>query len=114
MEQNPMPFLEGKEIRYVIFEDEKWFSVVDIIEILTESHSPYVYWQMVKHALLKQYNGVSFWNKLELESKDGKMKGADCANTEGVLRIVMSIPSLKAEPLKLWFAEQAMNRIEKS
>jgi DNA-damage-inducible protein D len=114
MEQNPIPFLEGKEIRYVIFEGEKWFSVVDIIEVLTESTNPLAYWVIFKNQLLKEYNGIPFWNRLEMQSKDGKMRDTDCANTEGVLRIVMSIPSPKAEPLKLWFAEQAMNRNEKS
>jgi DNA-damage-inducible protein D len=114
MEQDSLPFLGGKEIRYVIFEGEKWFSVVDIIEILTESYSPYIYWQMFKHVLLKEYSDIPFWNRLKMADKSGKVFNTDCTNTEGVLRIIMTIPSPKAEPLKLWFAEQAMNRIEKS
>ena len=109
-----MPFLNGKEIRYVIFEDEKWFSVVDIIEILTESPNPSAYWRMLKWKLLKDYNDIPFWNRLELESKESKMKGTDCANTEGVLRIVMSIPSPKVEPLKIWLCEQGMNSTKES
>jgi DNA-damage-inducible protein D len=114
MKQNAMPFLEEKEIRYVIFEDEKWFSVVDIVEILTESPIPSNYWRMFKHVLLKDYNDIPFWKRLKMTSEDGKIKDTDCANTAGVLRIVMSIPSPKVEPLKMWLCEQGMNSIEKS
>jgi DNA-damage-inducible protein D len=114
MEQDLVPFLNGKEVSYVIFEDEKWFSIVDIIEILTESNNPSSYWRMFKHVLLEDYDGIPFWKRLKMQSKQGKMKGTDCANTAGVLRIVMSIPSPKAEPLKMWLCEQGMNSIKES
>jgi DNA-damage-inducible protein D len=114
MEQNPMPLLEGKEIRYVLLEGEKWFSVVDIVEVLTESSYPSAYWRKLKWKLLKVNNIPCFWKILKMTSKDGKMRDTDCANIEGVVRISMNILSPKAEPLKRWLCEQVKNRIEKS
>jgi DNA-damage-inducible protein D len=114
MEQDSVPFLNGKEISYVIYEDEKWFSVVNIIELLTESRNPSSYWRMFKKKLLMDYEGVSFWKTLKMTSKDHKMRNTDCVNTVGVMRITMNIPSPKAEPLKMWLCEQVTNRIEES
>jgi DNA-damage-inducible protein D len=113
MEQNPIPFLEGKEIRYVIFEGEMWFSIVDIIEVLTDSTNPNSYWQMVKKHFKYHYE-IFFWKTHKMTSKDGKMRDTDCANTEGMVRISMNIPSPKGEALKMWLVELSMNRNEKS
>jgi prophage antirepressor-like protein len=114
MEQNPMPFLEVKEIRYVSVEGEKWFSMIDVVEVLTESSNPAAYWRMFKRKLLKKYSDIPVWKLLKMTSKDNKTRNTDCSNIEGVLRIVMSIPSPKAEPLKMWLCEQVKNRIEES
>ena len=109
-----MPFLEVKEIRYVSVEGEKWFSMIDVVAVLTESSNPSAYWRMFKRKLLKKYSNIPVWKLLKMITKDNKMRNTDCANIEGVLRIVMSIPSPKAEPLKRWLCEQVKNRIEKS
>lgn len=103
-----IPF-EGNEIRK-IWHDEQWFfSVVDVILFLTDSKNPNVYWGKLKE---REAQLLTICQRLKLESKDKKKYSTDCANTEGVLRIVMSIPSPKAEPLKLWLAQVGSERIQ--
>jgi DNA-damage-inducible protein D len=105
---NLVPF-EGKEIRK-IWDDEQWyFSVVDVIEILTDSPNPNVYWSAMKK---REKQVFTFCKKVKLQGLDGKKYPSDCANTEGILRIVMSVPSPKAEPLKQWLAQVGMERIQ--
>ena len=100
VEQNLISF-EGKNVRKIWHNDEWYFSVVDIIEVLTDSHSPRAYLTKFKqHTAHLSENYV----KLKLQASDGKHFVSDCANTEGVFRIIMSIPSPKAEPFKLWLA----------
>jgi DNA-damage-inducible protein D len=95
-----IPF-DGTAIRKTWHDDQWFFSVVDIIEILTESPKPSNYWNMLK----KRENQLStVCVKLKLTGKDRKSYPSDCSNTEGVLRILMSVPSPKAEPIKLWLA----------
>jgi DNA-damage-inducible protein D len=106
----PMPF-EGKTIRKVWHNDEFYFSVVDIIEILTESKDPSNYWTMLK----KRENQLStICGKFKFLAPDGKMRSTDCTNTTGILRIAMSVPSPKAEPLKQWLAEAGKEKIEET
>lgn len=115
MEENRAisPF-EGKEIRKV-WHDEKWyFSIVDVIAILTDSPIPRNYWTKVKKSLIEESQTHPFWMQLKLTASDGRQRLTDCANTEGVLRIVMSVPSPKAEPLKLWLAQVGTERIEET
>ena len=111
---NLIPF-EGKEIRKEWHNEEWYFSVVDVIELLTDSPSPKTYWAKLKDKEFKA-SGQSFpfTEQLKLESSDGKKYKTDCANTEGVLRIVMSVPSPKAEPLKLWLAQVGNERIQET
>ncbi len=105
-----MPF-EGKEIRKIWYEEQWFFSVVDIIEVLTDSAKPRDYWSVLK----KRDNQLpTICRQLKLTSKDGKKYNTDCANTEGVLRIVMSVPSPKAEPLKIWLAQQGKRAIDEA
>ena len=115
MENKLNPF-EGKEIRKVWHNEQWYFSVVDVIEILTGSPTPSKYWEKVKKRMkdetLKDLSPN--WGKLKLKGLDGKSYPSDCANTEGVLRIVMSVPSPKAEPLKLWLAQVGTERIQET
>ena len=109
-EQSIMPF-EGTNIRKIWHEEQWYFSVVDVIKVLTDSPNPNVYWS----ALKKRENDVfTFCKKVKLQGLDGKSYPSDCANTEGVFRILMSVPSPKAEPLKLWLANLGRQAIEEA
>jgi DNA-damage-inducible protein D len=112
-EQNLIPF-EGKPIRKVWYNEEWYFSIIDVIVILTDTTNATSYWSKVQKTILAENEVVRFWHKLKLEGKDGKKYSSDCANTEGILRIVMSVPSPKAEPLKLWMAQVSKERIEET
>ena len=115
MKDNELIPFEGKQIRK-IWHDEQWyFSVVDVIEVLTDSSQPSRYWADLKKRSKKESNqSFDFCERLKLPRPDGKTYPTDCANTEGILRIVMSIPSPKAEPLKLWLAEQGKRAIDEA
>lgn len=105
-----VPF-EGNEIRKV-WDDEQWyFSVVDVIAVLTDSKNPSVYWSALKK---RENQSFTFCKRFNLPRENGKKYPTDCANTEGLLRIIMSIPSPKAEPLKLWLAEQGKRAIDET
>jgi DNA-damage-inducible protein D len=109
------PFV-GEKIRK-IWHDEQWyFNVSDIIALLTDSKDPKAYWRNLKKRLLQESNSQSVSNcyGLKFEAADGKKYLQDAANTEGILRIVMSVPSPKAEPLKLWLAEQGKQAIDEA
>ena len=103
----------GKEIRKTIHNDEWWFSVVDVCAILTESADPGAYWRKLKQRLKKEGSEVvTFCHGLKLVAPDGKFRKTDCANTEGIFRIVQSIPSPKAEPFKRWLAKVGYERVQ--
>ncbi len=96
-------------------EKEKWyFSVVDIVAVLTESKNPAVYWRVLKKRLLDEGSNetVTKCNGLKMPAADGKMRLTDVADTETMLRIIQSLPSPKAEPIKLWLAKVGYERIE--
>lgn len=108
-------FFESKKIRSKWIEEEQmwYFSVVDVVEALTESDKPRDYWYRVKKR--EQDNGIelsTFCRQLKLQSSDGKQYLTDCANVEGLFRIIQSIPSPKAEPFKLWLARVGYERLE--
>jgi DNA-damage-inducible protein D len=107
---NLIPF-EGQRIRKIEHNDVWYFSVVDIIQVLTDSKDARTYWKVLKN---RESQLVTYCNQLKLTAQDGRQRLTDCANTEGVLRIVMSIPSPKAEPLKLWLAEQGKRAIDEA
>ncbi len=114
MEENKIAIFEGKQIRKIIFQDEWWFSIIDIIQILTGSTNPRDYWFKMK-IRVKSDDGLelsTICRQLKLLAQDGKMRETDCANTENMLRIVQSIPSPKAEPLKRWLAKVGYERIQ--
>lgn len=114
METTKIALFKGKKIRKTIHNNEWWFSVIDVIEALTDSSNPRDYWYKMK-VRVKDEDGVelsTFCRQLKLESSDGKKYETDCANTEGVFRIIQSIPSPKAEPFKRWLAKVGYERIQ--
>ena len=111
MEDNQLTPFEGKEIRKVWHNEEWYFSVVDVIEVLTDSPKPKTYWAMMKKRESQPFTNCE---PLKLLASDGRKRLTDCANTEGVFRIIMSVPSPKAEPLKLWLAEQGKRAIDEA
>jgi len=107
-------FFEGKHIRKIMHEGEWWFSVVDIVEVLTGSSIPKRYWSDLKRKLAKE-GYIELYDKivqLKFAAADGKHYATDCANTETMFRIIQSIPSPKVEPLKRWLAKVGKERIE--
>ncbi|HEY3372211.1 MAG TPA: BRO family protein [Prolixibacteraceae bacterium] len=95
-------------------EQEKWyFSIVDVVTVLTESANPQVYWRVLKNRLLAEGNEtVTNCNALKMQAADGKMRLTDVADTEQLFRLIQSIPSPKAEPFKLWLARVGRERID--
>ena len=104
---------QGKKIRRVWHEDEWWFSVVDVCEVLTDSVDAGAYWRKLKQRLKEEGSEVvTNCHGLKLFAPDGKMRETDCLNTEGMFRIIQSIPSKKAEPFKRWLAKVGYERIQ--
>ena len=95
-------------------EQEKWFiSIVDVIEVLTESANPNNYWKVLKSRLKKEGNqSVTNCNQLKMQSSDGKFYKTDVADVEQLFRLIQSVPSPKAEPFKLWLARLGKERLE--
>lgn len=114
MEQNNSLILfQGMPIRKMWYKDEWWLSVVDMVGALTDSSNPRNYWSMLKAREAEQ--GIELSTncvQLKLQSADGKYYETDCVNTEGAFRIIQSIPSPKAEPMKLWLAKVGYERIQ--
>ena len=106
---------EQKQVRAIWDEDkEKWFfSIIDVIEILTESERPRKYWSDLKRKLKTEGSEVSEKiGQLKMKSPDGKMRLTDVADTQQLLRLIQSIPSKKAEPFKQWLAQVGSERID--
>lgn len=105
---------EGKHIRKILHEGEWWFSVIDVIGVLTGNERPRKYWNDLKKKLYSEgYVEVSEKiGQLKLPAPDGKMRLTDCADTETMFRIIQSIPSPKVEPLKRWLAKVGRERID--
>jgi hypothetical protein len=106
---------EGKEIRSVwnSEKEEYYFSVVDVIEALTSSKEPRKYWSVLKTRLKKEGSELTTkCSQLKMKSSDGKYYNQDALDTQGILRLIESIPSSKAEPFKLWLAQMGKERID--
>ncbi|KKS12777.1 MAG: DNA-damage-inducible protein d [Candidatus Magasanikbacteria bacterium GW2011_GWA2_41_55] len=103
---------KGKTIRKTIFNKEWWFSILDIIGVLTDSPQPKTYWAKMKERDREMSQPFPFWEQLKMQAEDEKMRETDCANTEGLFRIIQSIPSPKAEPLKRWLAKVGYERVQ--
>jgi DNA-damage-inducible protein D len=118
MEQNQIIFFETKQIRHTDYEGERYFNLVDIIEILTESPEPAKYWFKTKKKMTDT-EGVSElspnWRKLPFRASNGKIYQMEAATRKGIFRILMSVSSPKAEPFRQWLAtvgEEKMEEIE--
>ena len=118
MAQNDnIQLFENKRIRTAWDEEkEEWyFSIVDVIAVLTDSPNPQTYWRVLKKRLKDEGNEtVTSCNALKMTAADGKRRLTDVADTEQLLRIIQSIPSPKAEPFKLWLAQVGRERIEET
>ena len=115
-QDNELKLFEDKKIRAKWDnEEEKWyFSVVDVVAVLTENdyQKARTYWRVLKLRLKQEGNeSVTNCNQLKMKSTDGKFYNTDVINIEQVLRLIQSIPSRKAEPLKLWLAQVGKERI---
>jgi len=112
--ENRLIIFESKKIRRVWHEDEWFYSVVDIVSVLTDSTNSRDYWYRVKKRVSdeEKMELSTICRQLKLDSSDGKKYKTDCANTEGVFRIVQSIPSPKAEPFKKWLAKVGYERVQ--
>lgn len=113
--KNSIKLFGGDKIRAVWNdEQEKWyFSVVDVVAVLTESPNPQTYWRVLKKRLKDEGNEtVTNCNGLKMPAADGKMRLTDVADTEQLLRIIQSVPSPKAEPFKTWLAKVGAERLD--
>ena len=114
---NSIKLFENKKVRVQwVEEDQKWyFSVVDVIAVLTDSVDPFAYWRKLKQRLLEEGNEtVTNCHALKMQALDGKMRLTDVDDTEQILRLVQSIPSKKAEPFKVWLAMVGNERINET
>jgi prophage antirepressor-like protein len=113
--QNKIKLFEDKKVRTLWNEgEEQWyFSIVDVIEVLTESIAANAYWRKLKQRLKEEGNEtVTNCHALKLQAIDGKMRLTDVATTEQLLRLIQSIPSKKAESFKLWLAKIGSERLD--
>ncbi|MBU4257213.1 Bro-N domain-containing protein [Patescibacteria group bacterium] len=115
-QNNQIALFKGKRIRKTIYKKEWWFSVVDVVQALVDQADDYTarkYWNKLAQRLREEGSEVVInCHQLKLLAPDGKMRETDCANTEGMFRIIQSIPSPKAEPLKRWLAKVGYERIQ--
>jgi hypothetical protein len=111
--ENKLVVFKGKEIRRILHNNEWWFAVADVVEALTDSADPRQY---IKKMRQRDSELNSYWGTictpLRLKALDGKMRKTNCANTEGIFRIIQSIPSSKAEPFKRWLAKVGYERVQ--
>jgi DNA-damage-inducible protein D len=115
-DSNNLSFFEGREIRKAWHKEQWYFSIVDVIEVLTGTDRARKYWSDLKKKLIGEgFDETSEKiGQLKMLAADGKNRMTDVANTEGVLRIIMSIPSPKAEPFRQWMAQTSKERIEET
>ena len=111
-EKDKIIVFQDKKIRRIWYDEEWFFSVIDVVAVLTSSPTPRQYWGKVKDREFKILELSPIWVQLKLPSSDGKQYLTDCANTKSIFRIIQSIPSKKAEPFKQWLAQVGYERIE--
>lgn len=111
-QENRLVIFGNKQIRRIWHHDEWFYSIVDIVEVLTDSPTPRQYWGKVKQREFVDLELSPIWVQLKLESLDGKKYQTDCVNTKNAFRLIQSIPSKKAEPFKMWLAQVGKDRID--
>ena len=113
-ELSKISIFKGKKIRKTLHKNEWFFSIIDVVSALTESLNPRDYWFKMKIRMSEEESSQlsTICRQLKMESSDGKFYETDCANTEGIFRIIQSIPSPKAEPFKRWLAKVGYERIQ--
>ena len=116
---NDMKLFEGNKIRSLWdSEKEEWyFSIIDILAVLTDSNNPRRYWSDLKRKMKDEEGADQLYEnivQLKLKSPDGKMRETDVADMQGIFRIIQSVPSPKAEPFKMWLAEVGKERIDET
>jgi DNA-damage-inducible protein D len=109
--ENQLTVFDNKAIRSIEHDGEMYFSIIDIIGVLTDSPNHKTYWYVLKK---REPQLLTICKKLKLKGEDGKNYPSDCANTEGVLRIIQSVPSPNAEPFKLWLASLGKQAIDEA
>ena len=113
IETTKIVLFKGRRVRRDLYNNEWWFSVVDVVDVLTDSVDAGAYWRKLKQRLTEEGSEVvTFCHGLKLIAADGKKYETDCANTEGIFRIAQSIPSPKAEPFKRWLAKVGYERVQ--
>ena len=113
--ESKIKIFETKQVRTLWNADEEewYFSVVDIVSVLTDSPNPRKYWSVLKTRLKAEGSELTTnCSQLKMQSSDGKYYKTDCLDTKGVLRLVQSIPSPKAEPFKMWLAKVGSERLD--
>jgi len=112
-DKNKLVVFQDKKIRRIWHNEEWYFSIVDIIAVLTESIDPAAYWRKLKQRLKEEGNEtVTNCHALKMPAPDGKLRLTDVGTTKEIFRLIQSIPSKKVEPFKLWFAQLGYERIE--
>ncbi|MDO8740365.1 MAG: Bro-N domain-containing protein [Candidatus Woesearchaeota archaeon] len=113
---NTLAVFQGKKIRRTLHEGEWWFSVIDVVAVLTEQEdfqTARKYWNKLSQRLREEGSeAVTNCHQLKLPAEDGKLRETDCANTKNMFRIIQSIPSPKAEPFKQWLAQVGYERVQ--
>ena len=107
--QEGLIVFQDRNIRRLWYDDQWFYSVVDIVAVLSESDNPTTYWRVLKH---REPQLVTICNGLKMPAEDGKLRYTDCVNTKNAFRLIQSIPSKKAEPFKMWLAQVGKERIE--
>jgi hypothetical protein len=112
--ENQLAIFKGKQVRKVLFNNEWYFSVVDVIEVLTDSVKSRDYWYRLKSRVFEssQVQLSTICRQLKVMSSDGKFYDTECADVESMLRIIQEIPSPKAEPFKRWLARVGFERVQ--
>ena len=103
---------QDRKIRRLWYNSEWFYSVVDMVEVLTDSPTPRQYWGKVKEREFIALELSPIWVQLKMPAEDGKLRYTDCVNTKNAFRLIQSIPSKKAEPFKMWLAQVGKERIE--
>ena len=111
---NQLAIFKGKSVRRVLFNNEWYFSVVDVCEVLAESVKPRDYWYRLKERVFEssKIQLSTICRQLKIMSDDGKFYDTECANVESMFRIIQEIPSPKAEPFKRWLAKVGFERVQ--